>query len=69
MVSHAVQKQIPDFITPEYYKSNYYVRTGNTIILFPDEEYFKVYSNDPANPNIWTHHLPGPYMMLAEKLK
>ncbi|WP_018344314.1 lipase family protein [Cytophaga aurantiaca] len=69
MVSHAVENQIPNFITPEYYNSNYYVRTGNTIILFPDEAYYNVYSNDSTNPNIWTHHFPEPYMMLAEKLK
>jgi hypothetical protein len=69
MVSHAVQNQIPNFITPEYYNSNYYVRTGNTIILYPDEEYFKMYNNDPSNPNIWIHHLPAPYMMLAGKIK
>ena len=69
MVSNAVKKQIPNFIAPEYYNSNYYVRTGNTIVLYPDEAYYKKYSNDPENPNIWTHHLPAPYLMLAEKLK
>lgn len=69
MVSKAVKKHIPDFNTPEYYKSNYYVRTGNTIVLYPDETYFKLYSNDPANPNIWQHHLPVQYLFLAEQLK
>lgn len=69
MVSKAVKKQIPNFKTPEYYKSNYYVRTGNTIILYADEEYFKLYSNDSENPNIWQHHLPVQYLFLAEKLK
>lgn len=69
MVSRAVKKQIPNFNTPEYFKSNYYVRTGNTIILYADEEYFKLYSNSPDNPNIWQHHLPKQYLFLAEKLK
>lgn len=69
MVSQAVKKQIPSFAIPEYYNSNYYVRTGNTIVLYPDSEYFKVYSNDPKNPDIWQHHLPKPYLYLAEKLK
>lgn len=69
MVSKAVKKQMPNFITPEYYKSNYYVRTGNTIILYADEEYFKLYSNDIDNPNIWQHHLPMQYLFLAEKLE
>lgn len=69
MVSNAVKKQIPNFNTPEYYKSNYYVRTGNEIVLYADEEYFKLYNNDPDNPNIWQHHLPKQYLFLAEKLK
>ncbi len=69
MVSRAVKKHIPGFITPQYYKSNYYVRTGNTIVLYPDDDYFKLFSNDPNNPNIWQHHLPKPYLFLAEKLK
>lgn len=68
MVSQAVKKQIPNFVVPEYYNSNYYVRTGNTIVLYADEEYFKLYNNDPENPNIWQHHLPKPYLFLAEKL-
>ncbi len=69
MVSKAVGKQIPNFNTPAYYKSNYYVRTGNTIILYPDEEYFELYSNEIDNSNIWQHHLPKQYLFLAEKLK
>jgi len=68
MVSQAVKKQLPGFVTPEYYKSNYYVRTGNTIVLYATEEYFKLYSNDPENPNIWQHHLPKMYLYLVEKL-
>jgi hypothetical protein len=70
MVSQAVKKQIPNFNTPEYYKSNYYVRTGNTIILYADEEYFNLYgSDDPAIPDIWKHHLPQQYLFLTERLK
>lgn len=69
MVSQAVKKQIPGFVTPDYFDSNYYVRTGNTIVLYADEEYFQLYNNDPNNPNIWQHHLPKQYLFLAEKLK
>jgi len=68
LVSQAVKKQIPGFVTPTYYNSNYYVRTGSTIILYATEDYFKVFSNAPDNPNIWQHHLPVPYLFLAEKL-
>lgn len=66
MVSQAVKKQIPGFETPEYVKSNYYVRTGNTVVLYANEAYFKWYSNDPENPNIWQHHLPKQYLFLLE---
>ncbi len=68
MVSKAVKKQLPGFVTPEYFKSNYYVRTGNTIVLYTDEDYFRHFNNAPENPNIWQHHLPVPYLFLAEKL-
>ena len=69
MVSKTVKKQFPDFVTPEYFNSNYYVRTGVTIPLYAGEDYFQLFSNDPKNPNIWQHHLPKPYLYLAEKLK
>lgn len=69
MVSQAVTKQIPGFEVPQYYNSNYYVRTGNTIVLYATEDYFKLFSNDPSNPNVWQHHLPKQYLFLAEKLK
>lgn len=68
MMAKMVHKQLPGFVTPKYYNSNYYVRTGSTIVLYADETYFKVYSNAPNNPNIWEHHLPKPYLFLAERL-
>lgn len=69
MVSRSVKKQIPGFVTPDYYASNYYVRTGNIIVLYADEAYFSKFSNDPENPNIWQHHFPEQYLFLTEKLK
>lgn len=69
MISKGVTKQLPDFTPPEYVKSNYYVRTGNTIVLSPDEAYFNLFSNETDNKNIWQHHLPVQYLFLAEKLK
>ena len=68
MVSKSVAKQILGFSPPIYFNSNYYVRAGNTIVLYATDEYFKLYSNEPDNPNIWQHHLPKPYLFLAEKL-
>lgn len=69
MVSQMVKKQIPSFNAPKYYKSNYYVRTGNTIVLFANDEYFNLYENDPETTEIWRHHLIAPYLFLANKLK
>ncbi|GAB3319382.1 hypothetical protein GCM10027299_11840 [Larkinella ripae] len=68
MMSKTVRKQLPNFVIPTYYTSNYYVRTGTTVVLSPTDDYFKLYSNDPANPNIWQHHLPRQYLYLVEKL-
>lgn len=68
MVSTAVKKQLPDLTLPQYYNSNHYVRTGSTIVLYPDEAYFKLHSNDPSNTNIWEHHWPVAYLIMAEKL-
>jgi hypothetical protein len=69
LVSQAVKKHIPDFNVPKYYDSNYYVRTGNTVVLYPDEAYFKLYNNSPDNPKIWEHHFPVNYLYLVEKIK
>ncbi len=67
MVSQMVKKQIPGFGPPVYYHSNYYVRTGTTIVLQPDAAYYQLYSNDPENPNIWQHHFPLQYLHLIDK--
>lgn len=69
MVSKAVQKQLPAFRLPQYYKSNYYVRTGNTIVLYADSVYFERYNSTGSGANIWQHHFPANYLYLAEKLQ
>lgn len=69
MVSKAVKNQIPSYQAPEYYKSNYYVRTGRTVVLLADEAYFQIYDNDPNNPEIWRHHFIEPYLFLVDKLE
>ena len=69
MVSKAVEKQIPSIQLPEYYESNNYVRTGQTIVLMPTEEYFDLFPNDPTNTAIWTHHGIKPYLFLIDRLE
>lgn len=67
MVSKSVKKQLPDLKIPLYYNSNYYVRAGNTIVLYADEEYDKLFPQDPEK--IWANHLIQPYLYLVGKLK
>ncbi|WP_339880382.1 hypothetical protein [uncultured Algoriphagus sp.] len=65
----SVTQQLPNFSHRAYVNSNYYVRTGNTIVLSPDEAYFKMYCNEADNKDIWQHHLPLQYFYLADRLK
>lgn len=67
MVSKMVQKQLPELKIPVYFNSNYYVRTGNTIVLYADEPYYKLFPPDPKQ--IWANHLIAPYLYLVEQMK
>ncbi len=62
MTSKIIRQKVEGFIPPEYYKSNHYVRTGRTIVLFPDEAYYKIYPNDEKQT------FNKPYLMLLEQL-
>lgn len=68
MTSKIVKKTLPDFQNPGYFKSNYYVRTGDIIVLTPDEGYNRQFNNTPENTNIWEHHVFGPYLYLTKQL-
>jgi len=61
-----IQKTLPEFQMPEFYGSNNYVRTGNTIILQPDEEYIEKYPDNPEK--IFMHHFHPPYIDLLLKI-
>ncbi len=67
LVSKAVKKNLIEFNAPTYYKSNNYVRIGTTIVLYADDEYKKVFSQDPKE--VWLNHFIERYLYLAEKLK
>lgn len=64
--SKAVGKTLPGFSAPDYYSSNHYVRTGATIVLLPDDDYYKKYPD--TSTNVFIHHLHAPYLMLLDKL-
>src|SRR5690606_5365640 len=65
-LSQYVRKYLPEFEPPVYYKTSNYVRTGNTIVLDGNEEYFKKYPN--LKDKIMIHHQPEAYLYLAELL-
>lgn len=66
MTSKIIKQHIKGYIPPEYYSSNHYVRTGTTIVLLPDDEYFKTYPDDPSR--LFPHHFHAAYLALLDKL-
>ena len=61
-----MKKVLPEFVQPTYYPSNDYTRAGIPIILYADEDYYKIFPFDTKE--IFTHHLMDPYYYLAQKL-
>lgn len=66
-VAGMVQKFLPGFIVPVYAKTFEYVRVGPTVVLLADENYFKMYPENPEK--VFVHHFIGPYLYLANQLK
>jgi hypothetical protein len=60
-----IQKTLPEFQMPDFFNSNHYVRTGNTIVLHPDSLYKEKYPDNKEK--IFMHHLHLPYMELVER--
>ena len=67
MTSKIIRKKLPGFSPPEYVKSNNYVRTGNTVILYADERYFQKFPKN--SPDISIHHNFNAYLYLLKELK
>jgi len=65
MTSKYIKKKFPDFVPPVYNKSNNYVRTANTVVLYADESYFKSFPEN--SKKISTHHNFDAYLFLLEK--
>lgn len=66
LASKIIKQHLKDFTAPLYYNSNHYVRTGTTIVLLPDDEYYKQYPDDPSK--LFPHHFHAPYLLLLDKL-
>jgi len=65
MTSKFIVKKIPGFVPPEYFVSNNYVRTGKTVVLFADEDYYKEFPK--TTTKLEMHHNFKPYLYLLEK--
>lgn len=63
--SKIIKQNIKDFTPPIFYSSNHYVRTGATIVLKPNEDYFKQFPND--HKQLFLHHLHTQYLFLLEQ--
>ena len=61
-VAKSVKKQLEGFEPPAYYPSFDYARAGASILLVPDEGYYKKFAQDPAR--IFVNHLHPAYLYL-----
>lgn len=66
-VAKAIGKSVKGFEDPPYLHSNYYVRCGTSLILNPDEAYYKKFPDD--DKAILVHHNLKAYLYLLENLK
>ncbi len=65
-LSKYIVKKLNGYKPPEYFKSNNYVRTGRTIVLYPHEDYFDIFPD--KSTNILMHHNFKPYLYLLERM-
>lgn len=62
-----VKKSMMELEMPDFSNCNYYVRTGNTITLYPDYVYNELFCKNPKHK--FVNHMLKPYLYLAEKQK
>jgi hypothetical protein len=60
-----VKKYLPGFEPPKYTHSANYMRAGTSIVLEPDEQYYKLFPND--GKNLFINHLFKPYYYLLQQ--
>lgn len=59
-----VTKNLPEYRQPAYFKSSNYVRTGPTVVLLADAEYYRQFPDSDRQP--FAHHGLQPYLHLIE---
>ncbi len=67
MTSKVISKKLNGFVSPPYCNTNNYVRTGATIVLFANDDYYNHFPDD--DEKMWVHHFYKPYFYLLEKSK
>ncbi len=65
LAGQQVAKALPGYKQPKLFPSAAYVRTGNTITLSPDSNYYKHFPD--SSENVFIHHLMQPYLYLINK--
>ena len=61
-----LKKSLPELEKPVYLKSSNYMRAGTPIVLVPDAEYRKKFTENGAN-RYFVHHLFEPYQFLIRQ--
>jgi hypothetical protein len=67
LASKIIKSKIEGYQAPDFYNSNYYVRTGTTVVLMPDADYYTKYPE--KSDMLFPHHYHDNYLYLLEKLK
>jgi hypothetical protein len=67
VLSKYIEKDLTGLVPPEFTNSSYYSRTGTTIVLNPDEAYYRKFK-DSGNDDFIHHHVTS-YLYLTDQLK
>jgi hypothetical protein len=59
-----VRKVLPEFESPAYVNSSNYVRTGQQVVLYPNDKYYEFFPQQRSN--IWVNHMFESYLFLTE---
>ena len=64
LLAKQIQKKLIGLDVPEYYPSNHYVRTGQTILLEPTPEYVATFTG--GEHQFFRHHMHHSYLFLLD---